>query len=251
MEKYLKSYESVNDALFLMEMIVIMDQSKSINNLDEGVVDSVKDFSNKILNIFNNKIVKPVTKTTGMHIDNSKRGILQYLVSMGTNTSKLLYHAVNGYYNNNEESKRKVKEISKSVKKEDVIDFLLKLDTLTLHWFTGPIHMLDALTGTHIWANVESKSKNISDKAKSAIETLEALKNSLEDKFKTQIQKYVNALRRVFGIGDFNKINEETITPDIAEPDIKIGDTVQRRLKKNKCKQKRRRRRDGSCDKSE
>jgi hypothetical protein len=159
-----------------------------------------------------------------------------------------LYYAVDYYFNNNNESKKKMIELAKSVKKEDVLDFLLKLDTLTLHLISGPIHELDAITGTHIWANIKNKAKSVTDAATDAIKKIESLKDHLEGSLKSQLQKYSNALRRLFGIGDFKKVSEgllrdETIGSDIAEPDIKIGEPVQRRLKKKKggCKRRRRR----------
>jgi hypothetical protein len=66
--------------------------------------------------------------------------------------------------------------------------------------------MIDAITGTHIWANIQGKAKAGIDKAKQAIETLEQAKEDLTGKLKTQTQKYINALRRVFDIGDYKKL---------------------------------------------
>jgi vesicle coat complex subunit len=245
--KYLKSnsQDDYSDAIALIECIVFIEACID-NTLNEGVVDSSKAFLSKIGDIFKNK-VEPVAKKAGLHIE-TKKGLLQYLSSATTSVAKLLYYAVDYYFNKNEESKKKMIELAKSVKKEDIIDFLLKLDMLTLHLISGPIHQLDALTGTHIWANIQSKTKNVTDAAKDAIKKIESLKDHLEGSLKSQLQKYSNALRRLFGIGDFKNVSEgllrdETIGSDIAEPDIKIGDTVQRRLKKKKggCKRRRRR----------
>jgi hypothetical protein len=242
--KYLKQYE-YEDVLILIEGMAFIEACMD-NTINEGVIDSTKGFLNKIGDIFKNK-VEPVAKKAGLHIE-TKKGLLQYLSSASTGVAKLLYHAVNYYFNKNEESKKKMIELSKSIKKEDVIDFLLKLDMLTLHLVSGPIHQLDALTGTHIWANIKSKTKNVTDAATDAIKKIESLRDHLEGSLKSQLQKYSNALRRLFGIGDFKKISEgllrdETIGSDIAEPDIEIGDPVQKRLKKKKdgCKRRRRR----------
>jgi vesicle coat complex subunit len=243
--KYLKQNKGeYEDALILIEGMAFIEACMN-NTINEGVVDSAKGFLNKIGDIFKNK-VEPVAKKAGLHIE-TKKGLLQYLSAASTGVAKLLYYAVDYYFNKNEESKKKMIELAKSVKKEDIIDFLLKLDMLTLHLISGPIHQLDALTGTHIWANIQNKTKNVTDAAKDAIKKIESLKDHLEGSLKAQLQKYSNALRRLFGIGEYKKISEgllrdETIGSDIAEPDIKIGEPVQRRLKKKGgCKRRRRR----------
>ena len=244
--KYLKNnnQDNYSDAMALIECVVFIEACID-NTLNEGVVDSSKAFLSKIGDIFKDK-VEPVAKKAGLHIE-TKKGLLQYLSSASTGVAKLLYYAVDYYFNKNEESKKKMIELAKSVKKEDIIDFLLKLDMLTLHIISGPIHQLDALTGTHIWANIQKKTKNVTDAAKDAIEKIESLKDHLKGSLKPQLQKYSNALRRLFDIGGHKKVNEgilrdETIGSDIAEPDIKISEPVRRRLKKKGgCKRRRRR----------
>ena len=242
--KYLKQNE-YEDAFILIEGMAFIEACMD-NTINEGVVDSAKVFLTKIGDIFRDKVDKVANKA-GLHIE-TKKGLLQYLSSISTGVAKLLYYAVDYYFNKNNESKKKMIELAKSVKKEDVLDFLLKLDTLTLHLISGPIHELDAITGTHIWANIKNKAKSVTDAATDAIKKIESLKDHLEGSLKSQLQKYSNALRRLFGIGDFKKVSEgllrdETIGSDIAEPDIKIGEPVQRRLKKKKggCKRRRRR----------
>ncbi len=234
--KHLKEQDtSYQDALIMIQMMMIIDECKNdnIDNLiTEGFNDETKKWFNKIKSMFTSQI-KPIAKKTGLHIDTSNKGLLQYASGTSKGIYQLLYHAINGYYNKDNASKLKVKELIQSIKKEDLIDILLKLDTLTMHWVSGPLHMIDALTGTHIWANIQSKMVDSSKKAQNAINALENLKNKLEGKMKIQLQNYANGLRRIFDIGGYGKITEETITGDIAEPDIKIGDiAMRRRLKK-------------------
>jgi len=246
-DKYLKrTYNNEYiDAIILIEGMAFI-ESCSDNTLNEGIVDSAKTFIKKIGEIIDRK-VNPVAKKAGLHIE-TKKGLLQYLAAATTGVAKLLYYAVDYYYNNNNKSKEKMIELAKSVKKEDILDFLLKLDMLTLHLISGPIHQLDALTGTHIWANIKNKTKNVTDVAKDAIKKVENLKDHLEGQLKQQLQKYANALRRIFGIGEFKKVNEETdveettLGADVASPDIKIGGAMAKRLKrKGGCKRRRRR----------
>jgi hypothetical protein len=220
---YLKKDEI--DVIMLIEAMVLMDSLEC----NEGLKDDFQTMMKKLKDKFNK-----VIKKTGLHIEKSD-GLIQQLIKAGGNVGKLIYYVFMAYYNNDNEMKKKAQEIASSVTKEQIMDFLLKLDTVTLHLLTGPIHTLDALTGLHIWPNIKDKIEPITKKAKIAIEKLEDLKHELEGKFKQQVQKYTNALRRVFDIGDHKKIMEEIIGSDIAEPDVKIGDCPVTRKPMNKC----------------
>ena len=226
MKYYNYLQEENEDLLKLIEVIVLID---SLDECNEGMVDDFKTMMKKLKAKFND-----IAKKAGLHIEKSD-GLIQQLIKAGGNVGKLIYYAFMAYYNNDPKMKEKAKEISDSVTKEQIMDFLLKLDTVTLHLLTGPLHTLDALTGLHIWPNIKDKIEPVTKKAKEAIEKLEDLKQNLEGKFKQQVQKYANALRRVFGIGGHKKIMEEIIGSDIAEPDVKIGDCPITRKPMNKC----------------
>lgn len=218
--KYLKTNNNIN-IIQIIECLEFLKLCEN-DNLSEGITDNVKSLLSKIGDIIDNNI-NPVAKKAGMHIE-TKKGLLHYLSNISTNSAKLLYYAVSYAKNKNNNDKEKIKEIFKKVNKEDFIDFILKLDMVTLHLLTEPIHMIDAITGTHIWSNVKSKAQKIDDVAHKAISTIENLKDKLEGKLQIQLQNYANALRRIFELGGFKKVNEETVGSDIAEPDIKIGD---------------------------
>lgn len=112
----------------------------------------------------------------GLHIHKGK-GLIQYLMSAGKGIGKMVVAAIKG-------DKEGVKKIAQSIDKGDVLDFLLKLDTATLHLVTGPLHLIDAVTGWHLWAAVKDKAegaKNIIDKIKQA---LVSVKNNVVKVFK-------------------------------------------------------------------
>ena len=208
-KNYINNEYLDNDVFNILETIIFIEEYEF---LTESIISNIK-----------NKI-KLLIKKAGLHVK-SGEGLIHHLIKASKGISQIIYHSFNAYYNNNKESKEKVKEISKSLKKEDILDFLLKLDMVSLHMVTGPIHIIDALTGMHIWANIKGKVEPAIDRAKKAIESLEELKGHLEGKLKQQVQKYSNALRRVFSIGDMKKyVMEQTLGIDIATPDIKIGD---------------------------
>ena len=225
------------DAITLLEMMVFIEACGMTDELNEGVLDSVKSIGKAIGSVFDKK-VKSGAKKLGVHIGTEK-GLIQYIGLMGLNSAKLLYYAVDYVYNGNKSAKDKIIEIGKSVKKEQIIDFILKLDVLTLHMLTEPIHIIDSLTGMHIGANIEAAGKEITLRAKDAIISIEKLKNKLEDKLKVKLQIYANALRNIFDIGGFKGVNESITTTDIEHADINIG-KFQKRLKNKSCKRRRR-----------
>lgn len=93
-----------------------------------------------------------VLKSYGLHIHKTK-GLIDYLRLAGKGVAQLFVAAVKG-------DKEKVAEIKQSVKKGEVMDFFLKLDMATLHLVTGPIHMIDAITGWDLWSNLQAKAKS-------------------------------------------------------------------------------------------
>jgi hypothetical protein len=184
--------ESEQDLVSLVEYMVFMQE---FNTMDEGIGDALKNMKGK---------VTKVLKKAGIHIQQGE-GLIQQLTKAHKGVGQLIYYSFIAYYNNDQKAREKVKEIMISLKPEHILDFILRLDVLTMHLLTGPIHMLDALTGTHIWANVKGKVEALEVRAKTAIESLESLKIHVEGKIQTQIQKYSNALRRVFSIEGYSK----------------------------------------------
>ena len=74
------------------------------------------------------------------------------ILKSGKHIGKVIWYAMKAAVGN-EEDKQKLIRIIKETKisSSQLIDFLLKLDMLTLHAITGPIHMIDAVTGWHLW----------------------------------------------------------------------------------------------------
>ncbi|MCK5538500.1 MAG: hypothetical protein KAI79_16860, partial [Bacteroidales bacterium] len=67
---------------------------------------------------------------------------------------------------------------------EELVDFLYKLDLVTLHLITGPLHFIDGLTG---WELIP-KFKELKSEAQSAINKI---KKAI-DNLKTNITNYFN-----------------------------------------------------------
>ena len=190
------THDVEQDAMQLLELGIFFEE---FGRLDEGILDKIKDVKGKTATML---------KKIGIHTSKSK-GLIEYLWGFNKGIVKLLYHGMQYASGSPQEkavAKDEIKTILKSVTKEQVLDFLYKLDQLTLHTITGPLHALDSITGWHITADIKKKIQPAIAKAKKAIEWLESAKDDLSGKLKTELQKYMNAIRRVFNFGDFGKI---------------------------------------------
>ena len=146
------------------------------------------------------KDVKNVLQKIGIDIEKKDEGIFGKLKKPETREFfKYLLKAFIG----DKEAKQKIKEMSKGVvSKGDIINILLKLDSLTLHLLSGPIKILALLTGWQI-VGVKKKVENMTTRVKKAIEVLVNLSTSLAGKEKKQVVNFVGNLKRLE-----NKIEE-------------------------------------------
>lgn len=76
-------------------------------------------------------------------------GILQYLAGAGVGVAEMLVAALKG-------DKEGIKQVASGVTKEKLLDFFLKLDVLTLHLLSSPIHIIDAITGWDLHSNLRN-----------------------------------------------------------------------------------------------
>jgi len=127
------------------------------NSLNESTSVQMFEGANSVLNKLGLKIHKG-------------SGILDYIKSFSTGAGKVILALATG-------KTEKAKEILKTLKKEDVLDFIYKLDLGTLHIITGPLHMIDAWTGWDLTANIKSKMK----KAASFIDEIKQAVIKLKD----------------------------------------------------------------------
>jgi hypothetical protein len=121
----------------------------------------------------------------GMKLHKGK-GVLSYIADFNDSASFLIYAAIKG-------DKEEVLRLAKTFDKSKFVDFLLKLDMLSMHILTGPIHMIDALTGWDLIANLKShaaKAENIIDSIEKAISDLKSKISTIMD---TSIADKVNS----------------------------------------------------------
>jgi hypothetical protein len=139
-----QAYNAVASALFIQEYDVF---GLNENELNEGL----NDWLSKV----------------GLKLHKGK-GIINYVVQFGSLAGKMILAAFKG-------DKNKVKELASQVTKEDLLDFLYKLDLATMHIVTGPIHFIDAVTGWDLQValkNAHQGAKDVLSKIWQAILTI-------------------------------------------------------------------------------
>lgn len=170
------SVEEIQESI--MQMIALKEMTlEEANELFEGDV------------LVESKLHNILSKA-GLHLGKSK-GLIQYVLSFGKGIGQLVVAAIRG-------DKEKIKSLMDSVTKEDVIDFLLKLDQATLHLVTGPIHLIDSITGWHLWAAVKSTAEKAGDVIVKIKQAIDIVKQGITKAF--DIAKQKRALTHIQGI---------------------------------------------------
>jgi hypothetical protein len=180
-DNYLKEDDLI---VKLVELSVFYEDFNVVNEAESGVVGKINSLLSKL----------------GLHTHASDAGIIQVLAKGGKNFAQLIWYAMKAM-TGDKDAKEKVKEIAnKEITREQFIDFLLKLDVLTMHFITGPIHMIDALTGWHVGTNLKKDSNDMITRIKKAISHLSVVSKNLSNDVKNKIQSYVESLKRIFNI---------------------------------------------------
>ena len=179
-EDYLNE-ELENDTISIIELASFLEEYPEMN-------EAMSDWGNKL---------KSALGKIGLHASKENTGLLSLIAKASSNVSKLIWHALMATTTGKQKHKDKVIEIANmEVKKEDVVDFLLNVDVLTLHIFTTPIHMIDALTGWHIGPAVLKGVENITDRGKKAIDHLIFVRNKSNDRsLKDKLSHYIKSIK--------------------------------------------------------
>jgi len=151
---------------------------QDVDLLNEGVTDSIGGIAKNVGSLLSKGLGK-----VGGHAHKGT-GLIGYLMKAGKGVGKLMLAVLKGDWDT-------AKQIANTeVDKGELLDFLLKLDTATMHLVTGPIHTLDAITGWHIGAQIEHAMKGkdaLVAKIKGAIETIRHSIGSLVDKTRASL----------------------------------------------------------------
>jgi len=164
--------------MYISENENMINESYDLENLTEAqeelIIESVNDWLEKV----------------GMKLHKGN-GIIDYLASFTKGVGKLIMAAIS-------KDKEEVKKIASNFKKEEVVDFLLKMDMATMHIVTGPIHFVDAVTGWDLMANIKHAAEGAKDKLKLFYGAMQKVKGIiqavLDGKKKERMLKVANKL---------------------------------------------------------
>ena len=175
---YLTDEQIKKDTALMIEAAMFFD-----DGLNEGIGDSIKKFLPKL----------------GLHVDVGP-GLIQQVGKASKNVGQLLWYAFKNWATNDKEALEKAKELANTqVTKEDFVKFIFNLDKLTLHLITGPLKIIDGLTGWHIDAAVKSATSDLVDRAKATINNLKTMAKETTGKIQKSLVSYIHAISRMFG----------------------------------------------------
>lgn len=146
--------------------------------------------------------INSTLKKLGLHAHKGNKSLLAALAQATKPVAKLFWLALKAQVGGQTpEMEEAIKAALKDVKKADWMELMLKLDTLSLHLITGPIHMIDALTGWHIGADLhhgKTASQVVLSAREAIAHAIEDLKNGMVgsgNDIRDSFAKYVKALR--------------------------------------------------------
>ena len=184
-KKFTDKSQSIEDINSLVELVLFLEMNvNELHKLDEAKVD-----------------ISKALKKIGME-RHQERGLIHILKDSGVHIGKI-FHAAFKSHIGTPASKKEAKEqlkslLSKKITKEEIIDVLLKLDMITLHAITGPIHVIDAITGWHLWADVHSKVQKIGDRVHNAVKILSDVNKEVTGKLHKRVDGIIKKIQSIF-----------------------------------------------------
>ncbi len=125
------------------------------------------------------------------------KGILQVLAKSGRALTDVVWLAMKSSLGD-KKAKEELKALLKTeIKREDVKDFLLRLDTVTLSIVSTPVRVIDALTGWDLWGKIVKGKTTTIDTIKKAITELEGAADKLTGDLQKQLKKHIATIREL------------------------------------------------------
>lgn len=168
-----------------VDIVTFINEMEQTDQITEAVLKDLPDINDVL-----GKIGLKVHKT---------RGLLSMLKSASKWVGRVLYYAVKASQGD-EEARQLLKTTLKNhVTKEELMDFLLKLDNATLHLLSIPLHTIAAITGWELEANLQqltNYTKIAGQKIEDTIKFLEDLKRRSKDEIKKKIDDIIMAIKK-------------------------------------------------------
>ena len=140
---------------------------------------------------------KQATQKAGLKLGGNERGLLATLSKVSKHISKVIYYAIKAKGGDRPSRDELKKLLKRKATKEELIDFFFKLDTLTLSLLTGPINIIDALTGWNIVSSLKDKGKTPNKRIKDAITALTKSIEGLSPKIKKRVSNNLDKIKKM------------------------------------------------------
>lgn len=182
---------------------ISQESSLELNNIIELMQFKNMDFdmiTEDTLNEFAMPDINKALKVSGIHIKKG-RGLIQILSSAGLHISRIIWQSIKAAGGDEAATEKLKVLLSRKVKKEEIMDVILKLDMITLHALTGPIHAIEAITGWHIWAAIDAvqkKTNNIKLKVNSVLDTLKSIIKDADKEITNKLKDIAFEIRDTF-----------------------------------------------------
>jgi len=155
--KTFKNYnkDEINNHIYaVLELMILMEMDEEeLYRLDE-------------ITVINKNVEKlnPYLNKLGLKLA-YKKTLIQHAIDAGVGVIKMLKAGMAG-------DKEEVLRLAKSVKKEDVANFLLRLDKATINVIGGTIGRIEAITGWRLTASASKVATNAIDMVKKAFKII-------------------------------------------------------------------------------
>ena len=169
----------------ILEFVMILDEGNEVI-LSEARAEDLK------------SLVGSVSKKLGF-ASSGRKNLLSLLSSISKNAALTVVYAIQAQAGR-EGAKEKLQNVLQTSNvKAELLDLVVRADVLTLHLISGPIHMIDALTGYEIADKIREKAEIGGNKVKDAVELIQKSAQSLSDNQKSRrVKKSLNTIRKVF-----------------------------------------------------
>jgi hypothetical protein len=149
-------------------------------------------------NNLNENVFHDILSKLGFELKTEK-GLMHNLLSTSKIVSQVIKAAIKAFFTKNDDDKATLKNIltSNKITAAEIIQFLIKLDTLTLHLISGPIHMIEALTGFKLKIKKDNIPLNLKDEIKHAIEKIELAAQKLSKKAAKKLIMFTKSIKNI------------------------------------------------------
>lgn len=183
MTKFYQYLNNNDDIIPLIEVYYFI-ESNVIN-------ESVEDWLKKVQVFLNKMGIKK----------GQKRGLIEYLKDSSMVLAKIIWYGFKAS-TGDEEAELKMREFiyDNKIDKKEIMNFIMKVDAITLGIISSPIRMIDAITGWNLMDALVLTQEDITKKAENAIKSLEDIAKTVTGKIKKTIFGMINKLKELLAL---------------------------------------------------